>query len=66
MNNYFYDLPDDLQNIILDLKEQMEAEDLLMRQLTYLQQRRYNWYIATFCDSERIPTYQEWLNNNKV
>ena len=66
--NYFYDLPNDLQDIIIAMKEQMELEQLLNAQREYMKQRRinsYKWFVSVWYDGDNHegpppPTFQEW------
>ena len=66
--NYFYDLPDSLQDIIIAMKEQMELEQLLNAQREYMKQRRlnsYKWFVSVYYDGDNHegrppPSFQEW------
>ena len=67
--NYFYDLPDSLQDIIIAMKEQMELEQLLNAQREYMKQRRlnsYKWFVSVWYDGDNHdgqsppPSFQEW------
>ena len=66
--NYFYDLPNDLQDIIIAMKEQMELEQLLNAQREYMKQRRlnsYKWFVSVYYDGDNHegrppPSFQEW------
>ena len=66
--NYFYDLPNDLQDIIIAMKEQMELEQLLNAQREYMKQRRlnsYKWFVSVWYDGDNQlgqspPSFQEW------
>jgi hypothetical protein len=63
--NYFYDLPDTLQNKIIEMKEQMELEELLEAQREYMRQRRINSYkrfVSVWYDDNdgTPPSFQDW------
>ena len=66
--NYFYDLPDDLQDKIIEMKEQMELEQLLNEQREYMKQRRinsYKWFVSVWYDGDNHegrppPNFQDW------
>ena len=67
--NYFYDLPDSLQDKIIEIKEQMELEELLNAQREYMRQRRinsYKWFVSVWYDTDDQlgqsppPTFEEW------
>jgi len=66
--NYFYDLPNDIQEKIIDIKDQIELEQLLDAQREYMKQRRINtykwfvsvWYDGDNCEGPPPPTFEEW------
>ncbi len=65
--NYFYDLPDSLQEKIIDMKEQIELEQLLNEQCEYMKQRRinsYKWFVSVWYDDNHEgpppPSFQDW------
>ena len=63
--NYFYDLPDSLQNKIIEMKEQMELQELLNAQREYMRQRQTNSYkrfVSVWYDDNdgMPPSFQEW------
>jgi hypothetical protein len=66
--NYFYDLPDCLQEKIIDMKEQIELEELLNAQRKYMKQRRintYKWFVSVWYDTDDHegpppPSFEEW------
>lgn len=59
--NYFYDLPDCLQDKIINLKEQIELQEQIERERT-----AYNSFVSAWYDTDNNeeqfppPSFEEW------
>ena len=66
--DYFYDLPDCLQDKIIEMKEQIELQEQIEREelLERQQINAYNSFVSAWYDSDSSeeqfspPTFEEW------